>query len=272
MTRLSNNFRVKYMPNVKFKAGKNTHSIFVLGSICMALLSGCATSNQMTAGAFESSKSKAAAAQAAGDLVFVDDFQDVSLEEVATRANLDTFKIGDTAEIAVYNVSNLSGEYVVDRKGNIIFPLIGAVKVAGLSTLDVQEKLTQRYGEKYLQSPSISVNLKAQQLGKIVVDGSVAKPGVFKLNNLIRLSEAVALAGGLSEDANRREVYIVRTENGVRKIKSVDLDAVRKFGAADPQLIPSDIVYVQDSTARIAFKEVLRALPLVNLGLVLATR
>ena len=153
-----------------------------------------------------------------------------------------------------------------------MFPLIGTVKVSGLSTLDLQEALTQRYGENYLQNPGISVNLEGQTLGKVIVDGAVEQPGVFEINNLIRLSESIALAQGLTEDANRKEVYIIRNIGGERKVKIVNIDDVRKFGVDEPTLIPNDIVFVQDSTGRILFREFLRTIPLINTAAILTVR
>lgn len=204
--------------------------------------------------------------------VFIDEFPEVDINQIVASNQLDLFKVGDIADVKFYNVDKLTATYVVDRAGNIVFPLIGNVRVVGLSTLDLQETLTQRYGEEYLQNPGISVKREGQLLGKVVVDGAVEKPGVFELSNVIRLSESIALAQGLTDEANRKEVYIIRTVDGERKVKTVNLDEVRKLGAADPQIIPNDIVFVQDSTAKIAFREFLRTLPLLNTIAIVSTR
>ena len=204
--------------------------------------------------------------------VFVSKFPDITTADVTGFVNEDVFKVGDTADVIVYNTEDLSGSYIVDRKGQIGFPLIGSVEVAGLSTLELQDRLVQLYGQRYLQDPSIAVKLEARKLGKIVVDGAVVKPGVFEMFSLMRLSEAVALGGGLNENANRKEVYVVRDFNGERKVLVANLNDIRKLGAEDPHLIPNDIVFVQDSAARIAFKEILATVPLVNTLAILSTR
>jgi len=65
--------------------------------------------------------------------IFVDEFPNIDVNQIAANNQLDVFKTGDTAEVEVYNVEQLSANYVVDRAGNIVFPLIGTVRVSGLS-------------------------------------------------------------------------------------------------------------------------------------------
>jgi polysaccharide export outer membrane protein len=204
---------------------------------------------------------------------FVTDFPEVSLNQIAQNVTKDVFKSGDIADVSVYNVEELTQTYVVDRSGDISFPLIGRIKVAGLSTTQLQEILTERYGAEYLRAPSINVKLEAQDLGRVVVDGAVNKPGVFDVNDIITLSEAVALAEGLNtEDTNGSSVFVIRAINGERKIKEVDLRQIRKLGVSDTQIIPGDIVFVEDTTGRVIFREFLRTVPLLNTAAIIATR
>ena len=203
---------------------------------------------------------------------YTQDFPEVSENTLAINADQDRFRIGDIADIFVYNVDSLTNTYPVDREGNVNFPLIGSQKVAGLTTLELQKQLMSEYGANYLQNPSITVKLESSMLGNIVVDGAVSKPGVFDLFKPIRLSEAVAMAGGLSENANQKEVYMVREIEGKKKVKIVNLKDIRRMGATDPQVYPDDIVYVQDSTGRMAYNEFLRTVPLLSAILLAGTR
>jgi len=240
----------------------------LLLSTSVLLLGGCATLE--TAGISNKLENDESLTQ---NTSFVNDFPAFSIDQIAQNASNDVFKIGDVADINVYNVESLTNTYVVDRAGEISFPLIGTVRVAGLSTTKLQETLTQRYGSRYLESPSINVKLETQTLGRIVVDGAVRKPGAFEVNEIIRLSEAIALAEGLNEEnTNGSKVYIVRGVNGQRQVKEVDLRAIRQLGADDPQLIPEDVIFVQDSTGRILFKEFLKTVPLINTAVLYGTR
>lgn len=204
---------------------------------------------------------------------FIEAFPDVGINQIALNSTKDTFKIGDVADVSVYNVDTLSNTYVVDRAGNISFPLIGTVKVANLTTTQLQEILTQQYGSEFLQNPGINVKLESKELGSIVVDGAVNKPGVFEINDVVRLSEAIALAEGLNNtDTNGSQTYIIRNIAGERKVTEVDLRTIRKLGGADPQIIPDDVIFVQDSAGRILFREFLRTVPLLNTAVIYTSR
>jgi len=204
---------------------------------------------------------------------YVQSFDVVSVGELARNTNKDTFKVGDIADVSVYNVEALSNTYVVDGSGNISFPLIGVVQVAGLTTSSLQKTLTLRYGSEYLREPGINVKLESKDLGRIVVDGAVRTPGVFEVKDVIRLTEAIALAEGLdSETTTGSQVYIARTINGERKVTEVDLRSVRKFAAIDPQIIPNDVIFVQDSRGRVVFRDFLKTVPLLNTATLLAIR
>lgn len=203
---------------------------------------------------------------------FTQDFPEISENSLAINAEQDRFRIGDIADIYVYDVDSLTNTYPIDREGNINFPLIGTQEVAGLTTLELQKQLVAEYGETYLQNPSITVKLEASKLGNIVVDGAVSKPGVFELYNPVRLSEAVAMAGGLTSDANTKSVYLVREIEGKRKVKEVNLKEIRSLGASDPEVYPDDIVFVQNSAGRMAYNEFLRTIPLLSAILIASTR
>lgn len=202
----------------------------------------------------------------------VDDFPETDINTLAQQADLDVFKFGDIAEVTVFNVENLSGSYAVDRNGVIDFPLIGPLSVSGMNTAELQSTLQEKYGEKYLKDPSISVKIEPIQLGKVVVDGAVDSPGVFEVFQIIKLSEAIALAGGVTIDANTKELYLVRSVNGEQKVKLINLKDIRTRGGKDPDVYPSDIIYVQNNNARIAYNEFLRTVPLLSAILIASTR
>lgn len=208
----------------------------------------------------------------AGGDFYTQDFPEVSENTLAFNAEQDRFRVGDSADIYVYNVESLSNTYPVDREGNINFPLVGTQKVAGLTTLELQDQLISVYGENYLQNPNITVKLEANVLGNIVVDGSVSKPGVFEIHKPVRLTEAVALAGGLAEFADAKEVYVVREIEGKKKVKVVNLKDIRQAGATDIPIYPQDIVYIQKNSGKVAFSEFLKTVPILSTLLIVGTR
>ena len=109
------------------------------------------------------------------------------------------------------------------------------------------------------------MKIEASKLGKIVVDGRGQKTG--RVLNFITLSacpEAVAMAEGLTANANSKEVFLVREIEGKRHVKPINLKEIRRMGAADPTIYPDDIVFVQDSSGRMAYNEFLRTVPLLS--------
>lgn len=233
-------------------------AVLLILALSLPVLAGCASTSSPSD--FEGTNVKL------GTLPTVDAATILSLE------NNDVFKVGDRAEITIFNVEDLSGTFLVNKSGNVVLPLVGEIKAAGLSTEDLQSKLVQAYGETYLQNPSINVDLDPVDLGRVVVDGAVKKPGAFDIQKIIGLSEAIAMAEGVTEDANRREVYIVRHAGGEKYLQIADLTQIRKALVDDPKLIPGDIVFVQDSTGRIIFREFLRTVPIINSILIYGTR
>ena len=77
--------------------------------------------------------------------------------------------------------------------------------------------------------------------------------------------QAVALAGGTSEDANAHRVAIFRTISGKRQAAAFDLVAIRRGQAEDPQIYPGDVVVVDGSSIKEGFKKVLQSLPVFSI-------
>lgn len=182
------------------------------------------------------------------------------------------FRIGDVANVQIFNDERMSRAYIVDERGDVAFPLIGQKRVVGLTALQLQDELIRSYGEQYFQNPSISVTRDTKVFGKIVVDGAVGKPGVFELANYIVMTEAIARAGGLDEEANSYDIIVLREENGRRKPYTVNYEAVRLGEQPDPIIAPSDFIYVQKLEETFGYDEILRTVPLLNLALIAATR
>jgi len=132
---------------------------------------------------------------------------------------------------------------LVNTAGYITLPLIGKVKVAGLTQTQAADRITQRL-RKYLNSPSVYVEVMNK---RIYVLGEVKKPGVVKLDReKMNLFEAIAFSGDLTDNAVRDNIIIVSNKPGKGlTMRSVDLTNFRKMRYASLMLRPNDIVYVQ---------------------------
>jgi len=139
---------------------------------------------------------------------------------------------------------NMDNEGIlVDAAGCIPLPLIGKVKVSGLSQTQAADRISQRY-KKYLNTPSVYVEVLNK---RIYVLGEVNKPGVVKLDReKMTLFEAIAFAGDLTDHAVRDNIVIVSNDphKGLR-MRSVNLTNFKKLRYTSLMLRPNDIVYVQ---------------------------
>ena len=171
----------------------------------------------------------------------------------------------DKLTVKVLKMEDLTGEYNVDLAGNISMPLIGEVKAVNLTTAQLDERLTDKLGEKYLENPDVSVGIKESTSRVVTVDGAVKEAGAFPTIGPTSLMRAVALAGGVTEDANPHRVAVFRTVNGQRQGAAFDLVAIRRGQAQDPQIYPGDIVVVDGSAIKEGFKRVLQSFPLLTI-------
>jgi polysaccharide export outer membrane protein len=170
----------------------------------------------------------------------------------------------DKLTIKVLRMEDLTGDYNVDLAGNISMPLIGEVQAINLSTADLDERLTAKLGEKYLENPDVSVGIKESTSRVVTVDGAVKTAGAFPTIGSTSLMRALALAGGVTEDANPRRIAVFRTVGGQRQAAAFDLQAIRRGEAQDPQVYPGDIIVVDGSSVKKGFRRVLEGLPILS--------
>lgn len=185
----------------------------------------------------------------------------------ALQALGSTYKIApmDRLSIKVFKSEDLSGDYDVDLAGHISMPLIGEVEAAALTTAELDQELSHRLGEKYLEHPDVSVSIK-QSAGRFVtVDGAVRNAGSLPMTGDLTLMQAIALAHGTSEDANARRVAIFRTINGIREAAAFDLVSIRRGEAPDPSVYPGDIIIVDGSSVKDLQKRLLQSIPLLSI-------
>jgi polysaccharide export outer membrane protein len=160
--------------------------------------------------------------------------------------------------------------YLVDPQGNIELPLIGKIKLAGLSTSVAKDTLTRRL-EKYLQYPSVRIYIENF---RVTILGEVFRPGVYSVTNeRITIPEAMGLAGDLTIYANRKNITLIREEKGGEK-KYINIDMTKRemFNAPYYNLRSGDILYVSPVKGKVAQSDnFYRVLPIVLSSLTLIT-
>lgn len=155
---------------------------------------------------------------------------------------------GDSLDINVSQLPELTKTVAVDPAGKILLPLIGEVQAAGRSPEQLSSDIATDLKKKYMKDPIVVVAVKDAQGEKVTVDGAVSKPGVYPLAGRTTLLQAVALASGPDPKlANPKRVAIFRTIGGQRRSAFYDLTQIRTGKAEDPVVYGNDIIVVDQS-------------------------
>ncbi len=182
-----------------------------------------------------------------------------------------TYKLAplDTVTVTVFQVPDLSHDYVVDQSGHLTMPLLGHVTAVGVTTAELGATISKELDAKYLRNPNVTVALKSSVSRVFTVDGSVRQPGVYELNSSMSLVQAIAVAKGTDELANPRRVAIFRMIGGRRSAAAFDLVSIRRGEAADPTVYAGDTIVVDGSNVKAAQRTFLQSLPLASIFLAL---
>jgi len=186
-------------------------------------------------------------------------------DEVTFQTLASDYKIApmDKLSVKVFKMDDLSGDYDVDLAGNISLPLVGQMQAANLTTAQLDDQLTQKLGDKYLEHPDVSVAIKSSTAHVVTVDGAVKDGGSFPVAGPTSLIRAIAMAKGTTEDANARRVAVFRTIGGKRQAAAFDLTSIRRGEAPDPEIFPGDIIVVDGSRVKAVQKQILQSIPLL---------
>ncbi len=113
------------------------------------------------------------------------------------------YKIGpeDLIEISVFEEEKLNKTVRVSSQGNISLPLLGILRVKGLTAEELEKEVRDLLAEKYFQDPHVSVFIKEYRNQRVSVIGAVEKPGAYDVTGQKTILEVLGLAGGLKEDA-----------------------------------------------------------------------
>ncbi len=117
---------------------------------------------------------------------------------------------GDTLRVFVWNEEELTQELLVGPDGTLSFPMVGNINVRGRPVNEVATLLSEGLGKFLRDEPLVTVSLIGTDGNKIYVHGEVLKPDAYVASREIDVVQALALAGGLTEYANRSEIRVVR--------------------------------------------------------------
>jgi polysaccharide export outer membrane protein len=162
------------------------------------------------------------------------------------------YKIGpeNALQIDVYygRDKEMSRKARVSPEGMITFPLLGEVKVDGLTVSELESYLTDLLEKDYLVNPQVSVFI--EEYSTVSILGQVTTPGVYPIKGRMSVVELISTAGGFTKIAAPNDVKVIRTNpDGTKdtiKVRAYDIVNKGKEGE-DVQLRSGDIVMVAES-------------------------
>ena len=131
----------------------------------------------------------------------------------APPGETDSYLIGvaDVLTVSVWKSEDLSAQVPVRPDGVITLPLVGEVLVAGKTPAEVREDLNQKYAD-FVSAPTISVVVNEINSRMIYIVGEVSSSGAYAIVQPLRVMQALALAGGLTEYAKKDQVVVLRQQ------------------------------------------------------------
>jgi polysaccharide export outer membrane protein len=165
------------------------------------------------------------------------------------RVGVSTYPLGtgDVVRVTVFQQPDMTTETRVTESGTLTFPLLGQVEVAGLNTKELEAKIANLLKTRgFVKDPQVTVTISQFKSRQISIIGHVSHPGRYPLEEgSYTLTEAIALAGGVTEDA-ADDVLLLRQRDGKTITVSVDLPTLFRSNGAltDPEVIGGDTIYV----------------------------
>ena len=144
---------------------------------------------------------------------------------------------------------NYLSAYSVDKDGDIMFPVLGRIHVAGLTRTEISRLIEKRLvGDDLLKDPVVTVEFANLRVSVI---GDVARPGTYSIaNDRVTRFEALSMAGDLNVTGRRDGVYVVREDKGQRVTSRVDLRSADVMKSPVFYLKQNDVIYVEPNDTK----------------------
>lgn len=168
--------------------------------------------------------------------------------ETAIPFNLTNISVPSAGSVNAAQGQLTMQSYLVDAGGTIDFPVLGKLKVGGLSRSELMQLLESKIS-KYIKNPIINIRVTNF---KISVQGEVTQPGTYPVSSdRITLIEAISMAKDLTIYGKRDNILIIREINGVKSYNRVDITKADFIHSPFYYLAQNDVVYVEPNKTRI---------------------
>lgn len=155
----------------------------------------------------------------------------------------------DNVEIRVFREDDLTTRGQLSSDGTISMPLVGAIRIEGLTTDQAAAAITRKLADGYLVKPEVSVSIEARIRKTVTVLGQVQRPGVFELpaHRQLTLVEAIGMAGGVTRIGNPKKISLKRVEGGSSNVLTLNLTEITAGQGQDIPLRDGDVVNIPES-------------------------
>jgi polysaccharide biosynthesis/export protein len=152
----------------------------------------------------------------------------------------------DVLSIVFWRDKEMSADVTVRPDGKISLPLLNDVQAQGLTPERLRANLAEA-ASKYIEEPTLSVVIREIHSRNVFITGSVSKPGTYVLTPEMNVLQLIALAGGLAEFANSKNIVVIQNEGGRPVYKKFNYDDVirQKHVEQNITLKPNDTVVVK---------------------------
>jgi polysaccharide biosynthesis/export protein len=160
---------------------------------------------------------------------------------------------GDELTIFFQGAYTRENRIVVTPEGSVLVPEFGEVYLGQITLMDAKQKILEALRERY-RNVVISITLSKLRKLKVSVDGNVYFPGIFTVTSMDRVTEAVSMAGGLTDDGSKRNIRLFR--NG--EVINADLLLYSRGGddKSNPYLLEGDKIFVTPKQTNIGLIEI----------------
>lgn len=156
----------------------------------------------------------------------------------------------DLIAVTVYQDLEMNRKVRVNANGTVSMPLIGAVKVGGMTLIEAQAAIEGKLAQ-YLVNPQVSLFIEEYGNKTVFVMGEVQRPGSYPIPTESRLTvlEAISTAGGFTPVAGQDRTRVLRNVNGVSVSYTIEVKAITQQGQKEKDLVlePNDVIYVPQS-------------------------
>jgi polysaccharide export outer membrane protein len=152
----------------------------------------------------------------------------------------------DVLSVAYWRDKDMSADTVVVRPdGKITLPLLNEIQASGLTPDQLRDAIATA-ATKYVEDPNVTVIVKQVNSRKVYITGEVGKPGAYPLTGPTTVIQLIAMAGGVQEYAKKKDIVVMRIENGHQYLFPFNYEAVskRRNMKQNIELKPGDTVIV----------------------------